>query len=775
MDNTTKLCVETTRELRSAYYKYSKTQYCYDSIPFGGSIRESIGPFPEFILKGRFCKRSIKGYCTPCFYSRLPDHDISEKQFNNGYLQQVDYIINHFEDLVLKNQIGKVAFPFETSKQVCGMVCTPTGSYFDNIEYPLYVRKENLKKLYKASVDNNCEIALHIESHAEDVVEYLQNPDSEEIDLLQRLHARIMLGFESVDALTRNIHYAKELDISIFEKAVKQLQGLGFSVGAFVFAGLFAMSEHETIEDTYLSFIYLKSLNVTPVLMFANTQPYTISDVLKSVGQYKLLDPRTVCTIVKNMLDIFGCDMSGSIDPWLIADPKGGPPDPNLHIFNSPQSTACPKCASEIYDSIERLRITKDILRFTEDCEKIDKCSCRHEYQKLLNQQKAMEMIDRIKRVERCVDEVKQNREAYVLKMNPWVVKAELLCYGLNMTDEQFDCAEKINPFIREKGFVHAVHIRYQDTLINTCVAEKFCKQSPYHARIIDSQWHLMKNEFDLGMFAFLPMPEWTSRKIGEITIGSMIRPHADKCVSLWPSTICSYVQQGVDCKFCCLSLTKNKTIMNVQDVVDALDVALSYNHQYEVNLSGGICGDRDSTICYLADICSGIRKRHEVPISIECAPPTSVDGLIKLQEVGVTSIIMNIEIFDEKLRGDICPGKSEISVKTYMDMLCEAVKIFGRGNVSSVLIVGIQPEKDVEVACKELVSIGVIPTLIPFKPLDDSYMENHPVINVDGYIRLSKHLEKEMRKNYLGINGHSGCAACGACSLETNLCEVRI
>ena len=103
-------CLQITKGLRSQYYKHGNVQSDCDCVPFGGSIRESIGPFPEFIMKGRFCRRSLIGYCTPCFYSRLPEHDITDNDFDRGYLSQVDYILENFDDLVVKNQVGKVAF-----------------------------------------------------------------------------------------------------------------------------------------------------------------------------------------------------------------------------------------------------------------------------------------------------------------------------------------------------------------------------------------------------------------------------------------------------------------------------------------------------------------------------------------------------------------------------------------------------------------------------------------------------------------------------------------
>ena len=121
-------------------------------------------------------------------------------------------------------------------------------------------------------------------------------------------------------------------------------------------------------------------------------------------------------------------------------------------------------------------------------------------------------------------------------------------------------------------------------------------------------------------------------------------------------------------------------------------------------------------------------------------------------------------------LRKEVCPGKSTISRDFYYDSLRFAVSVFGRGNVSSVLIMGIQPDDDVLAAAKELISIGVIPTIMPFKPLDETEMEKYPLPNPTNYVRISQRVAQMMKDNGLTINPCSGCASCGACSLEIDL-----
>jgi len=378
-----------------------------------------------------------------------------------------------------------------------------------------------------------------------------------------------------------------------------------------------------------------------------------------------------------------------------------------------------------------------------------------------------------------CVEHADNMLEYYILKENPWKIKAELLCYGLYITEEQKKKISTVNPFIYEKGFVNAIHILYKDILINVCVSENFCKKSPY--TICQSEkgtWVLVKNKITLEEITFLELPSWVYKRQGGNMIGQFARPHSEKCISLWPSMDCTYIRENKGCAYCGLNAIKEEDMMKLSPeyVAGIVNKALDYDSGYEINLSGGTCGSQDEAIEYLTSICRKIIETcGKVPISVECTPPTERIFLYKLKEAGATAIILNIEIFNEQIRQKICPGKGQISNEKYFDALEAAVKIFGKGNVSSVLIVGIQPKQDVEEACNKLINMGVIPTLIPFKPLDNTPMEIFNVTDSDEYINLSQKVATLMRTRNLAIDKKSGCASCGACSIETDLKGAKL
>ena len=344
--------------LRKAYYDMPAVDLGEYDKPYGGEMTESIGAWPEFILRGTFCKRSSKGLCSPCFYSRSPFSKSSRSDYLGMAKSQVKYITSNFKTLVVDGQYGK-----PHSGTPVSLVLTPTGSYFDNVEFPIDIRLEMEQDLVNIAQENNIDILLHIESHCEDFLEFDEKSEShkKELELLRKLHTKIIFGFESADEYARNVIYNKRLALSDFEDAVKKASNAGLTPGAFVFAGLFAYNDLQTHDDVISSVEYLTSNSVFPVLMFQNAQPYTITDLLLETGKITLLEPLTVAWIIADVIDLLEKNNSY----WLIADPIGGPPKPDSHIFKNPIITP-KKITDEIYDALVMLRKTRNTKNFTE-------------------------------------------------------------------------------------------------------------------------------------------------------------------------------------------------------------------------------------------------------------------------------------------------------------------------------------------------------------------------------------------------------------------------
>lgn len=346
-------------------------------------------------------------------------------------------------------------------------------------------------------------------------------------------------------------------------------------------------------------------------------------------------------------------------------------------------------------------------------------------------------------------------------------LKAGLLCYGVNVDKDVGEELLKARPYFYDKGFVHAVNANIMGSNVCVSVAELFSGKSPYHLKGIDGKFYIYDGTETVPIRLFDDLP-----KTGTV-IDSLARPHSDHVISLWPSLVCCYDRPGSKCKFCSIKPTETQDIVPAEDVVQGLKVLFAKTDRYSINLGGGTYLNPDNMARYLAQIVRGVRTFSNTPISLELAPPSDLQLLNELYVAGASSVIMNLEIADPELRKNICPGKSSIKYEHYYEAYKFAVSIFGRGHVSCVLIAGIQPKDDIVAECDKLTKLGVIPTIIPFKAMDDCEFRDRPNCNHLELLWISSRVGEFLRREKLSPEMQEGCTKCGGCSLETNYFDL--
>lgn len=349
-------------------------------------------------------------------------------------------------------------------------------------------------------------------------------------------------------------------------------------------------------------------------------------------------------------------------------------------------------------------------------------------------------------------------------------IKAGLLCYGVNVDKTVGAELLKSRPYFYDKGFVHAVNANIMGSNVCVSVAELFSGVSPYHLKGEGDAFYVENEEGEhipISLFDDLP-------KTGTV-IDELARPHSNHVISLWPSLVCCYDRPNYKCKFCSIKPTDTQKVVPAEEVVAGLKALFALTDKYAINLGGGTYLNPDNMAAYLIEIIKGVRTFTNTPISVEMAPPSNIALIKQLKDVGASSLIMNLEIADDAKRKLICPGKSSIAYDHYYKCYRYGVEVFGRGKISCVLIAGIQPKEDIVSECEKLTDIGVIPTVIPFKPMDDcefNYIKNCPA---DELLWISTKLGKMLREKQLSPKMQEGCTKCGGCSLETDYYELLL
>jgi biotin synthase len=164
---------------------------------------------------------------------------------------------------------------------------------------------------------------------------------------------------------------------------------------------------------------------------------------------------------------------------------------------------------------------------------------------------------------------------------------------------------------------------------------------------------------------------------------------------------------------------------------------------------------DRIKRVCFQAlnypevftHLTALIRTAHQkgdVPISISCQPLNS--GNIKAladagaERIGIPLDAATEELFD-KIKGPATGGP--YCWEKQFKLLGEAVQIFGKGKISTHLIVGLgETEREMVEIIQRCVDMGVLPALFAFTPIAGTVLELVPQPSIQRYrqIQIARH-----------------------------------
>ena len=133
------------------------------------------------------------------------------------------------------------------------------------------------------------------------------------------------------------------------------------------------------------------------------------------------------------------------------------------------------------------------------------------------------------------------------------------------------------------------------------------------------------------------------------------------------------------------------------------------------------------------------IRGISKVPISVSCQP-LSREDMVNLMKAGVNRVSIALdcstkELF-ERIKGSEAGGPYKW--ESHLKALKEAVEVFGRGSVTTHLIIGLgESEEEAIRMIQSCMDMGVYPALFAFTPIPGTRLENNPQPPLGYYRRV--------------------------------------
>lgn len=232
-------------------------------------------------------------------------------------------------------------------------------------------------------------------------------------------------------------------------------------------------------------------------------------------------------------------------------------------------------------------------------------------------------------------------------------------------------------------------------------------------------------------------------------------------------------------CRFCSIeaSLDAGDTIAvkTPAQLAEVAEAAVRLDGVTQMVITTGTSAAKDRGARHIARCVAAIKAAvPDLPIQVQCEPPGDLQTITDLHDAGAESIGIHVESLDDDVRRKWMPGKATVPMDDYRAAWAEAVRVFGRNQVSTYLLVGLGEDPDELVSgAAELIEMGVYPFVVPFRPLAGTLavdVDRAVAPNRDVLEDVTRRVAKELQAaSMLGTDQKAGCAACGACSVLQN------
>jgi len=211
-----------------------------------------------------------------------------------------------------------------------------------------------------------------------------------------------------------------------------------------------------------------------------------------------------------------------------------------------------------------------------------------------------------------------------------------------------------------------------------------------------------------------------------------------DRLLMLYPTMGCGFFAiQGAACQYCQYDSMLNEDEPPMRDPLELVEVvraALAEREIDTVYLYNGFSPAPDVGLSRLLPVIALLRRHlpHQ-QIALETVAPQELKVIDELYDAGLDIFVCNLEVADATRFAEICPGKANHGGQSRIwEALRYARSVFRPGTVVSHLIVGLEPLQSTIAGMKDLVHSGVVPLLIPFRPLPATPLKDQPLPSLD-------------------------------------------
>jgi len=320
-------------------------------------------------------------------------------------------------------------------------------------------------------------------------------------------------------------------------------------------------------------------------------------------------------------------------------------------------------------------------------------------------------------------------------------------------------------------GPADAGMIWVEGVAVTVPVGASYVAGSPFVLRREDEGWGIYREGARVATADPLERPRFYDLATADgVPYWKIALLHLDSLASTVLQT-CTYWGTSDQCAFCGieLSLQADRTIAvkRPDQLAEVAVAAKELDQVVDVTLTTGSTAAPDRGARYLGRCARAIKQATGLPIEGQFEPPADLGVLDEVHDDGLDSVGMHVESFDPEVLARIAPGKARTGIDGYFRAWERAVEVFGAGQVSTYVILGMGEDPEVTVdGCRRAVDLGVYPFVVPLRPVPGSLMGDCMPPSADYMDRVYRQVAPYLVARGLGSGDvRAGCARCQACS----------
>jgi len=303
-----------------------------------------------------------------------------------------------------------------------------------------------------------------------------------------------------------------------------------------------------------------------------------------------------------------------------------------------------------------------------------------------------------------------------------FILKAQLFEHGIKISSKAKKILDKQSDIWLMNDYItcNGVTLHYNDTYVTSGI------NSNSRIELIDKNEKLFIKDFEKNLFEtkVITPPDYMrdTIEIEEKKITVYVNTYTDR-IRLQLISGCAN-----NCKFC--NATEFKYEFNsISGLEKALHIALEQSDVQHILISSGSVKNEDlEKITNMYDYFG--KKYSNLNLDIMMTPrgftsytdSSQYKYYIKhLKNIGISGLSINMELNNVKYLTKYCPEKAKIGQENYLKFIETAVKIFGKNNVRSLLIVGLEPLEETLKGVEKLAKIQCNPVLSPLFPYGEA------------------------------------------------------